>query len=99
MRTYLWTAVTVDVSITFDIPCSNQVLQKASITRTRHVLDRNFHRAEFIEFAILDVLATGLWSQSGTSYATYVTGRGMENFANRKSDIGDGGADIGRKEK
>ena len=48
--------LTVDVPITVNIPCSNKVLQKASITRTCNVLGWNFHWTEFIEFIVFDVL-------------------------------------------
>ena len=47
----------VDVPITVNIPCANQIFQKETTPRPCDVLDRNFHGTEFIEFIVFDVLA------------------------------------------
>ena len=49
----------VDVSVTADISCEDKFFPKETVIRTRYVLDWDFHRTEFVEFVIFDVLIYG----------------------------------------
>ena len=80
--------LTVDVPITVNIPCSNKVLQKASITRTRNVLGWNFHWTEFIEFIVFDVLVkdNDFTSTSDMQGEIYEQGTGSRRWREELAD-------------
>jgi len=48
----------IDVPVTADIPREDEIFQRETVTRTRHVLGWNFHRTEFVESIVFDVLMT-----------------------------------------